>query len=29
MMRKNVRRYVWKEHLFSISGTPDYAVRIL
>ena len=29
MMRKNVRWYVWKEHLFSISGTPDYAVRIL
>lgn len=28
-MRKTVRRYVWKEHLFSVSGTPDCELKIL
>lgn len=28
-MRKIVRWYVWREHLFSVSGTPDFDVRIL
>ncbi len=28
-MRKTVRWYVWKEHLFSASGTPDCELKIL
>lgn len=28
-MRKRVRWYVWKEHLFSLSGTPDYQLKFL
>ncbi|MBS1400920.1 MAG: hypothetical protein HPZ86_08995 [Clostridia bacterium] len=28
-MRKTVRWYVWKEHLFSAAGTPDVELKIL
>lgn len=28
-MRKTVRWYVWKEHLFSVAGTPDVELKIL
>ena len=28
-MRNTERWYVWKEHLFSVSGTPDCELKIL